>query len=69
MGRLIPFPRRNDWEPWVPKLQTASHYGVSTKTVERWVKRGCPSRMIGNRRHFRLSAVDEFLAMDIDDAV
>lgn len=29
-------------EAWVSKRSVAEHFGVSTKTIERWMKRGLP---------------------------
>jgi hypothetical protein len=48
-------------EPWMSKASLARHFGVSTRTVERWVSRGCASRTIAGMRRFRLSDVEEFL--------
>jgi phage terminase Nu1 subunit (DNA packaging protein) len=59
---VIPFPdRMADREPWVAKTQVAKRYGCSTKTIERWAKAGCPSRMEHGRRVFRLSEVETWL--------
>jgi excisionase family DNA binding protein len=48
-------------EPWVSKQQVAKYLGRSSRWVEHQVRAGMPSRMVGGRRSFRLSAVDEWI--------
>lgn len=48
-------------EPWLSKAEVAGHYGVSIRTVERWMFAGCPSRLVGGVRRLQLSAVEVFL--------
>lgn len=48
-------------EPWRSKQFIASHYGVTVRTVERWMLAGCPSRRVGGVRRFQLADVDAFL--------
>ncbi len=48
-------------EPWRSKAWIGGHFGVCVRTVERWMFAGCPSRLIGGVRRFRLSEVDGFL--------
>lgn len=38
-----------------------THYPVSRRTVNRWVAKGCPSRLIYGRRLFYLSKVEKWL--------
>lgn len=59
-GRVVPFPGP-EHEPWVSKSEIATYLGRSTRWVEHQVKLGMPSRMIGGRRAFRRSAVDEWI--------
>jgi hypothetical protein len=48
-------------EPLLTKKQLALHFGFSTRWVELRVREGMPSRLIGNRRRFRLSEVHSWL--------
>ncbi len=37
--------------------QIAAHYGVSTETVRRWIRQGCPAKRLGRAKrggNFRL---------------
>jgi hypothetical protein len=58
-GRLIAFPAAA--EPWLTKKQIAGHHGRSTRWIELRMKEGLPSRMLGGRRGFRLSAVETWM--------
>lgn len=58
---VIPFPRAMAREPWLSKRQVAEYLGRSTRWVELRVRDGMPSKMIGGRRGFRLSEVEEWL--------
>jgi hypothetical protein len=49
-------------EPWLSKKHVADHYSVGLRTVERWLQRGCRSKLYGGVRRLQLSAVDAFLA-------
>jgi hypothetical protein len=49
-------------EPWLSKKAIATHYDLSARTIERWIHRGCQSRVIGGVRRLRLSDVEAFLA-------
>jgi hypothetical protein len=64
LAKVYAFPQRG-YEPWVSKRQLAMHWGVSTKTVERRVREGMPSRppeeSPTNRRMFRISDCDDWL--------
>lgn len=61
MGQLVNFPTRH--EPWVTKRQLSGHFGVSPRSIERWVKEGLPSIQVGPTkvRRFQLSVVEEWL--------
>lgn len=60
---VIPFPdRMGEREPYVLKVQVASRYGCSTKTIERWISDGCPSTMKNGKRVLMLSAVEAWLS-------
>ena len=48
-------------EAWLSKTAVATHYELSARTVERWIARGCASRLIGGVRRMRLSDVEVFL--------
>ena len=48
-------------EPWLSKQQIAGHYGRSTRWIELRMREGLPSRMLGGRRAFRLSAVEAWM--------
>lgn len=58
-GRVLPFPGRP--EPWVTKAHLAAYLGRSNRWVELKVCDGVPSHMIGGRRAFRISEVDQWL--------
>lgn len=58
-GNVLRFPGGR--EPWVSKQRIAEYLGRSERWVEHQVRAGMPSRMIGGRRAFRLSAVDEWI--------
>lgn len=60
-GRLLAFPRMAAAEPWLTKQQIACHYGRSTRWIELRMREGLPSRMLGLRRAFRLSAVEAWM--------
>lgn len=50
-------------EPWVSKRKVAEHFGVSTRTIERWMDRGLPhDRPYGDRGHvrFKLGLCDDW---------
>lgn len=51
-------------EPWLSKKAIGAHYDLSVRTIERWIHRGCQSRVIGGVRRLRLSDVEDFLASD-----
>jgi excisionase family DNA binding protein len=48
-------------ERWLSKRSVAEYYSVGLRTVERWIHRGCPSRMVAGVRRLRLSEVESFL--------
>jgi predicted DNA-binding transcriptional regulator AlpA len=58
---VLPFRVPVGREPWLSKRQIAGHYGRSTRWVELRMREGMPSRLIGGRRGFRLSEVDEWI--------
>jgi hypothetical protein len=60
-GRLLAFPRAAAAEPWLNKGQIARHYGRSTRWIELRMREGLPSRMLGGRRAFQLSAVEAWM--------
>jgi hypothetical protein len=47
-------------ERWLSKSEIAAHYGYSTRWVERQIRSGLPSLMMGGRRRFLLSECDAF---------
>ena len=56
----------NNIEPYKNKQQIAAHFGVSVRTVERWMTSGCPvlrlsGEGLGNRPRFRLSDVSAWI--------
>lgn len=55
-----------DLEPWRSKQFIAHHYGVTVRTVERWLFAGCPSRLIGGVRRLLLSHVDAWLTTNLN---
>jgi hypothetical protein len=63
-AQILRFPERQregvTWEPWLDEMQVASHFGCSTRTVRRWRERGCPSRLVGGLRKYRLSEIDRW---------
>lgn len=65
LAQVIAFPTRHESEPWISKKQLAHHWGCSTKTIERRVDEGMPSRdpaeSMTNRRMFRISECDHWL--------
>lgn len=60
-GILVTLPTSRRQERWLSKRQIAEHYGRSPRWIELRMREGLPSRMIGGRRAFQLSAVDEWL--------
>lgn len=49
-------------EPWVKREAVAQHFSVSTRTVYRWVKDGCPvKRLRGGTMRFQIGAISEWL--------
>lgn len=55
--------RRRDLrtEAWVKKERVAEFFGVSTRTVYRWVREGCPvKRLRGGALRFQLGALAEW---------
>lgn len=65
MGQVIQMPNRMaDREPYVTKSQVAKRYQLSTKTIERWIGMGCPSRKVQGKRVLQLSAVDAWLSQE-----
>lgn len=70
-GMVVSFPTRVDrqtgerLEPWVSKEECARHFGVTTRTVERWLKDGCPKLRTGKRQNsrvrFQLTVVEAWL--------
>jgi phage terminase Nu1 subunit (DNA packaging protein) len=46
------------------KNQTARHYGVTTRTIDNWIKRGMPYRPCGGAKRFDLDDVDAWLERD-----
>lgn len=53
MGELIQLPVRHD--PELTKRQLAQRWGVTERTIERYVASGLPSTLRNKRRRFRLS--------------
>jgi phage terminase Nu1 subunit (DNA packaging protein) len=56
--------RRREYasEPWLPKEAVAEHFSVSTSTVYRWVRAGCPiKRLRGGTLRFQLGPLAEWL--------
>lgn len=48
-------------DPWVGKAQLARHWGKSTRWIELRMRDGMPSRMMGGRRQYRVSACEDWL--------
>ncbi len=48
-------------EPMVGGEELRRIYSISKRTLERWVKDGCPSRKINGLRKYRPSAVEKWL--------
>lgn len=48
-------------DPWLDKKGLARELGVSVSFVEKRMRDGLPSRMMGNKRQFRLRAAEAFL--------
>ena len=45
-------------DPYVSKKEAAAHFGVSTRTLERWVHAGCPAlRLYGGPYRFQLAVI------------
>ena len=65
MANVRVFPRRGEFEPWISKRQLAQHWGCSTRTIERLVREGLPSRppeqSANGRRMFHLSRCERWL--------
>ncbi len=66
-GRVIAFPDRFDtsgqrWQPWVTEQAVAAFFSTTTRTVRRWRQAGCPSRMFGGARRYRISDVEAWHA-------
>ena len=58
-AQIIAFPdRMAGREPKVTKRRVAAQYDCSTKTVERWMKDGCPHHREPGRTMFVLSEVE-----------
>ncbi len=58
MGEVIPFPKRPATEPALPLFLVARHFNVTLRTVQRWVREGCPTQDDGR---VRLSDVHDWL--------
>jgi len=49
-------------EPWVSVDEVASHLGVATDSVYRWIERkGLPAHRVGRLWKFKLSEIDEWV--------
>jgi hypothetical protein len=46
------------------KNETARHYGVTTRTIDNWIKRDMPYRPCGGAKRFDLDDVDAWLERD-----
>jgi phage terminase Nu1 subunit (DNA packaging protein) len=53
--------RMKQIEPLVTEKQLREVFPISHSELGRWRKDGCPSRKIGRRRYFRVSAVERWL--------
>lgn len=57
-------------EPWLRKAELAAHFGISTKTVERWDADGHPRRKVSARLVlYRISDSEDWLAERITRSV
>lgn len=57
------------FEAWLTRTELARLYGVSERTVARWIVEGCPSQTWGARfRRFRLSEVERWLTQRSTEA-
>jgi phage terminase Nu1 subunit (DNA packaging protein) len=55
---VVPFRSRDGREPWVRASRIAEHFGVSTRTVQRWRAEGAPCLVIGGSVRYRISVVE-----------
>lgn len=54
-------------QPWRSKRDVAAYYGVSTRTVERWVRAGLNARRVGGVLRFRFDDVERFIDEDLNE--
>jgi hypothetical protein len=52
---------RRGREPWCTKQELAEHLGFSVRWVELRVREGMPTRRMGQRLRFQISAVEAWL--------
>ena len=52
---------RRGREPWCTKQELADHLGFSVRWVELRVREGMPTRRMGQRLRFQMSAVEAWL--------
>lgn len=58
---LVDYREAKKPERWVGAAMVADHFGVTTKTIERWRKKGMPSRKPpGQHRRYRISECDDW---------
>jgi hypothetical protein len=54
--------REQSTEQWVKKERVAEHFDVSTRTVYRWVRAGCPIKTLpGGSLRFQLGPLRDWL--------
>lgn len=54
--------RGQSTEPWVKKEAVAGYFDVSTRTVYRWVEKGCPiKRLRGGTLRFQIGVISDWL--------
>jgi hypothetical protein len=65
MGQVVSFEHerfaRRGREPWCTKQELAEHLGFSVRWVELRVREGMPTRRMGQRLRFQISAVEAWL--------
>jgi hypothetical protein len=49
-------------QPWLRKEVAAEHFGVSTRTLYRWVRQGTPVRLLpGGTMRFQIGPIEDWL--------
>lgn len=56
MGQVLAF--RQQPRGYVGVADAASWFGVSRRTIERWLASGCPSTRVGGRRMVQIDLIE-----------